>query len=358
MKKVFVFEGAITSEQPLATCSKSLLDSEGGENKPTPIPSCNTKMGKRLMFPATGLRGALRRAVRDAVRNRVIEITGNEKPFSLDECYLHTLGGIKGKGEEERKSVAHDAEWRVKNPLLSLFGAGDAGFLGFMTGNISIGNAICIDDCKADIFSGARTDEFYRDRAQVEYLSDDDIGMLIKRAKGGKTSSEINGQVKKLEIELKKAIKAGDSEKEASMKAVLSNLSEQLSEVKESSGTSDNSIGRPLAGWQTIPQGQELSHRMILAQSDDIELGLVLAGLDVFSRLSMIGAHFASGCGLVSARWTVYEIDKIGKIEIGNISIGDFSPIQITGEKLNTAFVAFEEFMANKKWDFSIPTLE
>jgi hypothetical protein len=358
MKNLFVLEGLITSEQPLATCSKDLMEREGGDRKPTPVPSCNTALGRRLMFPGTGLRGALRRSARDAIRQRITKITLNEKPWTLDEVYLATLGGIKGAGEQERSSVAHEAAWREKNPLLSLFGAGDAGWLGFVSGNISVGNAICKNDCQPEIFSGARTDEFYRDKTQIQFLSDDDIQSLIKRAKGGKSAAEIRSQIKKLETDIRKASKAGNTEKTAELQTTLSDLTEQLSTVKGTSGTSDNSIGMPLAGWQAIPQGEEMTHRIILSQTNDVELGLMLAGLDVFSRSPLIGAHYATGCGLISGSWTIHEVTEAGKIDIGKITIGDFSPIQITGDKLHAALAAFETFMINKQWDFSIPTME
>lgn len=357
MKKLFVLEGSFTSEQPLATCSKDLMDREGGDRKPTPIPSCTTALGKRLMYPGTGIRGTLRRAARDAVRERVTKVTGNEKPFSLDESYLMTLGGIKGAGEQERSSVAHMAEWREKNPLISLFGAGDAGFLGFVTGNISIGNAICKNDCQPEVFSGARTDEFYRDKSQTRYLSDEDVQSLIKRAKGGKNAAEIKDSIKKLEVDIKKNAKAGNAERDEELKTQLADLTDQLSSVKDESGTSDNAIGRPLAGWLAIPQGQQLAHRMIMSQSSDVELGLVLAGLDNFSRCPVIGAHYATGCGLVSGQWTVYEVGAAGKTEIGQIVIGDFSPIQITGDKLHAAYAEFEKYMESQQWNFTIPVI-
>jgi hypothetical protein len=83
-----------------------------------------------------------------------------------------------------------------------------------------------------------------------------------------------------------------------------------------------------------------------------------LAGLDEFSRKPIIGAHFSTGCGLVSAEWKVYEVDQSGKNEIGTIRIGDFSPINIDGEKLNEAMNEFEAFMNSKQWNFSIPAAE
>ncbi len=128
--RTFVIEGTVTSEQPLATCSKDLRDIEGVDLKPTPVPSTTIGKGQRLMFPGSGLRATLRRAARDVVRKRVISLTGNAKPFSLDQHYFLTLGGIKGAGKQERGGVAMMAACRAANPLISMFGAGDAGVAG------------------------------------------------------------------------------------------------------------------------------------------------------------------------------------------------------------------------------------
>ena len=84
--------------------------------------------GEYLYFPATGIRGALRRAARDVLRQIIIDKTGNPTPLSRPTLFL-TLGGIKGSGDMDRSTVADENHWRNANPLLSLFGAGDAGVL-------------------------------------------------------------------------------------------------------------------------------------------------------------------------------------------------------------------------------------
>lgn len=358
MKKTFVLKGTISAIQPLATCSKELLDREGGSKSPVPVPSCKTEMGKRLMFPATGLRGTFRRACNTAIRKRITKITGNPTPFSLDEAYLGRLGGIKGKGEEERSSIAHVEEWRKKNPQLSLFGAGDAGFLSFVDGNLSVSNAICVDSSQPQIFSGVRTNDFYREKNQVAYLTTDDVLALVEREKGGKESSKLKKQIETAEKAHKKAIQEGNKEEVQKFEARIANLKLKKDEVELSSGTTSNPIGLLLDGYQAIPQGERLSSKLILTQSNEIELGLLLAGLDEFSRLPMIGAHYATGCGEIAVKWTVYEITDDGKDEIGTVSIGDFLPIELEGEKLTDALKAFETFMLSKEWDFSIPSFK
>ena len=360
MKKSFEIVGHIFSDQPLSTCSKDLMDREGGNNKPVPIPFCDTKNGMRMFFPGTGIRGTIRRACRDAIRIAVTKKTGNPTPFNIDEIYLSTLGGIKGKGEMTRVSVAHLEHWRTVNPQLSIFGAGDAGFLGFVDGKLGVSNAVCVNDCEALIMSGARTDEFYRNTEQVQFLTPEDCQELVSRSQGGSDVAKIKALIDSLQAKRKK-VQRGSGDVAAELEQIdaqIVELESKKTAVIKDSNTSDNSIGRPLAGYKCIPEGQQLRHRMILGSVTEIELGLLLAGLNVWSRMPLIGAHRATGCGLVSAEWVVNEIGDDGKFEIGQIKIGDFNPALITGEKLSEAFNAFNVFAQSDALNFKIPVLE
>ena len=358
MQKTFVFSGQLTAEQPLATCSKDLLDREGQKNQTIPVPSTTTSKGRRLMFPSTGLRGTLRRTARDAIRSAVARLTGDEKPFSLEQHYFLTLGGIKGEGEQDRSSVAHEAEWREKNPLLSVFGAGDAGFLGFVQGRLNVGNAICVEASEPTIFSGARTDDLYRDKTQIAYLSDADVENLVRQARGGKDRSSIQAEIKKVDQARKAARRTGSAEEVATLSARLESLQSDLDAVKESSGTTDVSIGMPLAGWQAIPQGSVMDHAFHLIRSTQIELGLVLQALNRFALNPFIGAHFANGCGLVSGSWEVFEATLDGKRSLGRITLTPFEPLNIDGAELADAAKAFDTFMDGRTWDFQIPVVK
>lgn len=358
MQNTFVFSGQLIAEQPLATCSKDLLDREGQKNQPMPVPSTTTPKGRRLMFPSSGLRGTLRRAARDAIRSAVSRITGDEKPFSLEQHYFLTLGGIKGGGEQDRSSVAHEAEWREKNPLLSVFGAGDAGFLGFVQGRINVSNAICVEASEPTIFSGARTDDLYRDKSQVAYLTDADVDNLVRQARGGRDRSSVQAEIKKVDAARKTARRKGSAEEVATLSARLEALQADLDAVKESSGTSDVSIGMPLAGWQAIPQGSAMDHSFHLIRSTQVELGLVLQALNRFALHPFIGAHFASGCGLVSGSWEVFEASLTGKRSLGRITLTPFEPLAIDGQELVNTFNAFDAFMEEKSWDFQIPAVK
>lgn len=96
----YIFEGTMVAEQPLATCSAALNESNGGKGKPLPVPSVTTPKGIRLMFPATGIRGKLRRALRDILRAKLIEkrVTRNHSLSTSTTCL--PLAASKGAARQ------------------------------------------------------------------------------------------------------------------------------------------------------------------------------------------------------------------------------------------------------------------
>ena len=364
----YIFKGTLTAEQPLATASADLIARERTDSsKPSPIPTTMLNDGVHLMFPSTGLRGKLRRAARDVVREAIIKKTGNNHPFSLDEHYLLTLGGIKQSAEQQRSSISHEVKWRKANPLLSVFGSGDAGFLGFLQGRLSVGNAIAkenIDSTPAVVVgSGARTDDFYRDRAQVQYLTEEDVSALIGRADGGRIRSQLQLQIKNKEKEWKKAVRqakttqaAEDIEVAAALQKEIDALNEEVKKVKEDTGTTDVSIGRPLPGWKAIPQGTQMDHRMIATNLSLVELGLVIRSIQHMGlRDPRIGGHIANGCGEISASWEVFKVTEEGKKSVGFVKVEPWDLSNIPEGDLSESVRAFDAFMASDAPNFSIP---
>lgn len=351
----YVFEGHIVAEQPLATCSKDLLDRKGRKNQPVPVPSTQTEKGERLMFPATGLRGGIRRACRDVVRRHVMEKQDTDTPFDLDTHFFLTLGGIKGAGEEDKGSISRIADLREKNPLINLFGAGDAGTVGFVAGRTSIGNAICQDPLEPVIFSGARSDDIYRDPSQADFLSDADLVMLTEISSGNRELSRMKGESAKLRRAYAEAKSNGEDDKAQQAGRELDALAEKIEQTRADSG-SKNSVGMPLAGWQAIPQGAVMDHRMVIRRATQVDIGLFLASLSAFSLEPFVGGHYASGNGLVSAEWDVYEVSLTkGKQLVGKVKLAPFDLADIEGETLTQAHDAFTAFMASGDWDFSVP---
>ena len=365
----FILEGKLRAEQPLATCSKDLSDraaAEAGRRPfPTPVPSCTTDLGKRLYFPASGIRGKLRRAMRDIVRERVMEITDNPTPFDLSTHFYLTLGGIKGAGESEKSTVGDHLKARENNPLLSIFGAGDAGVLGFVGGRLSVGNAICTEASEPTVFSGARTDDVYRDTDQTAYLSQADILQLTGQSQMNRERSKLRQEIRKTRAKLGKARAEGALDEAIQAltdeaKGLDDRLAEMEVQAKEDGG-STNSVGMPLPGWQAIPQGAEMEQRMILRRSNELELSFLLNAISQFGMEPILGAHFNAGNGLVSGEWTVYRATRKGKELMGVVRFTPFEPLAIEGEstvELERILGHFDTFMDNGEWSFEIPEFD
>lgn len=358
----YVLEGALIAEQPLATCSAALKESEErvrGKNQATPVPFINTPSGRRLMFPATGIRGKLRRALRDVLRQNLIERTGNEKPLSLGEHYFLTLGGVKGAEQTDKASVSVEAVWRKSNVLLSLFGAGDAGVLGMVHGRLAVGNAICESESKPVVFSGSRTDDLYRDRGQIEFLSAEDVQSLIVQAEGNRDVSAMKGQIKTLDKERKAARSAKNDLLVAQLTDEIERLEGEVQSVKDEAGVK-NSVGMPLAGWEAIPAGAVMHHRFMLNNASEEELGALMAALEQFSLMPTLGAHFAAGCGLVSGRWEVFKVTPgVGKVSLGVLALEPFAGLltieaSVDSEIFN-AREAFKRYLISDEFNLSIP---
>ncbi|MDK2126245.1 hypothetical protein [Parachitinimonas caeni] len=348
----YLLIGSLVAEEPLATCSRDLKDAyeaENGPNKPTPVPVMQTAMGNRLYFPATGIRGALRRCSRDVIRQHVIAATGNAKPWSLDQHYLMTLGGLQSE-ESDRASVADVEKWRQANVHISLFGGGGVGYLNFVQGHLNVGNAICEDACEPTIFSGARVDDFSRDGRQIAYLSDGDIQSLIQRSHSVKARTDMAKQLKIAQKAWRDA-KASGGDVDAA-KAEMAALEDQIAASKKAGSVS---VKMARAGYQAIPQGARMAQRCRLLQSNPVELGCLLAALSEFAMQPHLGAHGGTGCGLVSGEWEVFEVLSTGKQSLGMIKLTPYEPLELGSPALLEARSAFDSYLSSGKWDFSVP---
>ena len=313
-----IFEGNVMAEQALATCSADLAKT-AKKHGPTPIPVLTTAEGDYLYFPATGLRGGLRRAACRVAQN----VMGNGAPAPLDlqTYYMLTIGGITGpdKGTDYQPDAVASA--RAKNPLVSLFGANNFCGLGFVAGRLSMGNAIARQntvDLPPMQFSGARADDFRRTPEATEGLND----------KGRDELSDAR----------KAFAERNDKEKEKAEGTVMS-------------------PGRPLAGWLAIPPRSELAHTMVMARVSQVELGLFLKALNEWAQHPFIGAHYAAGCGMFSAKWAVSRATEAGTTPIGTVTVTPFEGVTIEGASghgwLTDAITAFDEAQAAGELDFT-----
>jgi len=356
----YVLTGFIHADEPLATCSKDLKDREG-KDKATPIPYQASSNGLVYYFPSSGIRGSLRRAAASVILDKTIERTGDPKPFSLDEHYAMVLGGVKGSEVMDRIGITLVEEWLSKNPMLSVFGAGDGGILGFVEGKLSVGSAYCEPGVEPTIFSGARTDEFYRNPARVKYLSDEDIELLVGRSVANSISSKVKKEIEALEADIRKLSRSKESadiERLAELKAELVAKEEKRKKDLESAGAKTVGVGMPLAGYKAIPRGEKLEHTIKLFRANSVEMGLLLATLQRFALEPLLGAHAANGLGTVSGQWNVRKVNQSGSTVIGSVKFDAFDNLVIEGDELVQALADFNAFVETGPADFTIPSMQ
>lgn len=355
-KKTYILRGTLTAIEPLATASKELID-EGkklyGANSPVPVPSFHTQDGTHLYFPATGLRGTLRRALRDVVRSNLIQ--RGSKGLLIDEHYLLTLGGIKGAGAEDRSSVKQEEEWRNRNVLLSLFGAGDAGFLSFVQGKTSIANAVCSASTQPMVMTGARTNDLFANKEGLDFLADSEIDNLIARAAGNAKASGIRKEIGKKTAELQQAKRSGEDTDAIAQD--IEKLNASLDKTLKDSKASSVSVGMPLAGFQAIPPYSIMDHSIKVFNATPEELGGMIAALNQLSLNPIIGAHKATGCGEIKAQYKVIEVTSTGSQCIANISIGNYEPMTVSDQSVpfDQAVSAFKAYLESDQFDLSVP---
>ncbi len=292
------FTGTITPMDPLATCPPHLTRRQ---NDPTPIPHMPVYEGgtveQRPYFPAAGLRGAIRHAGVEWLHNQL------GTAFDLDTFYLLTVGGAKGSGDEDREDVAAARAFRARNPHIGLWGAGAP----WMRSRIRMGHAVAPEAVAPVHIGGVRGDDVMRAPefahamlAESDWRTwQDQAALLHERTR--------------LRAERPNADKERVSEIDGSIKAI----NEQL--------TRDVSVQLPLAGFQAIPAGVPLRHRMELHGVTPIEAGLFLQQLSMFAADPLVGAQKARGQGRIAAEWKIEArpMHHLGFDPAGWATIGD-----------------------------------
>ena len=273
-------------------------------------------------IPASTFRGVLRRAAAEEVAEFFRQ---RGKDVRLTDWLLFSIGGVKGE-EKENCSPRARHEYIESNPLVALFGAGTAGAGGMIGSKLHIAHAIPKSKVKPCRVEGARAHEDKSPRL-LEILSDEQQDIVWQLTRVNHDRATLANKVKDLE----KQRKAAQSKRGKTGGDELPEIDRQLNELKErldqvvaiqkQFGTS-NTIGRPLPGYEVIPAGVEIPHRMTLADASLSQVGLFFAALRRFARDPVIGAHRSHGCGRLRGDYAVYrregEIHKrLGQLEFG-----------------------------------------
>ena len=296
-------------------------------------------------FPATTLRGAIRRAARTMIRRAVLKKTGNATPWSVDTHYMLTQGldtTNKVIDEKNQGLVGNEESLRKDNPFLSLFGRWK------LPGHLGVDNAIPETlGCLYVEGRGTRSNDFVRDPGQAQFLTADDAQRLKRMIEqdglAAIESADIDAQIKELRKEIR-SLK--DPDEKGEVQEQIRALEEQRNSVKAAKEGSREVIQRPLEGFEAILPGTRMKHRMLLQNADQIELGLMLASLKEFARSPYVGGHRSLYCGEISASWQVSYWPEDGEPVIAGeikLSADGFEIVDEHNEKLLSG--------ASKAWD-------
>jgi CRISPR type IV-associated protein Csf2 len=313
-----VLNGTITAETPLATAphrpeSEKRADF-GVKNPPSRLPRMTVGGVETVYFPGSGLRGKLRRMAMQRVREALQE---DGKPiFTLDDHFFNVIGGIKDKGSDSKADIVAAADLRNRNPIISLFGSMAA----HIGGRLMIGHAVPVHPTAPIVLTGVRTDDFERQPDNLRFLSEEEREKWQAMSEQGAENSKAKTELKNVETDLRKLSKAKgeiDADK-------VDELSKRRDALKEAVSAASVNVKQVLAGYETIPQGTVMSHKIVFRCATKLEIGLLMDALSEFALDPIIGAHSARGCGVISATYNATMRDGDRYVDAGSVTITPF----------------------------------
>ena len=329
--------GHIVTVEPFANSPADCKPKSGPDKDLQKLP----RIGGKPFIAASAIRGVLRRA---AALEAVELFPSGQVKYA--DWLLFAVGGVKGSGDEKcDPSVRH--EYIENNPLVALFGAGDAagpgGKIGGMIGSkLHIAHAVADRDDivleKGDgVVGGARAHE---NTSLVLHEVVDDLDSAAEFTRMNSDRAALEQDIKRLSQQTRSKGKGADNEKipaaeRKKLEAELGGKKAELKELKdrmlEKFGT-DESIGRPLIGYEAIPAGQRIRHRMTLAAVNSAQLGMFFSALERFALNPVVGAHRGHRCGRIRCEYDVYEhrrdnngvrLVRLGRLVFGEPEMGD-----------------------------------
>lgn len=310
-KYTLMFKGELLAESPLAI-SPPDTGRKHGKDQPQALPVMNVFVDhsyvETVYVPAASIRGALRRCALRVIREALIAATGESTPLDLETHYFLSVGGVKGREKEDKLNLTRQLERRRRNPLISLFGAGDPWVQGRLCTQPAIPKMPLTLEA-TPVISGVRSDDFMRSPDQLIFIAPDEVSSWLLMRERTAEVSAAKARQQRLRRAIAKANSNADTEQAQA-------LAEELKQVGEIVHNSANPVNLPLAGYHVIPKGTRLEHGLLLIDATVVEIGLFLAALQSFSALPLLGGHRNHGCGLISAFWTVVlRCDKGSKTQ-------------------------------------------
>lgn len=297
----------------------------------------------------SSFRGGIRRCAVNLINRYLGE------PFTVDQLYMLTQGVDTTKltsAENVAGEIEKEESLRLSNPALSLFGRWG------LPSHLGTGDLIPIDkNCFFTAGAGVRTNEFIRNPSAVKFINKEELGYLHSLLQ---SDSESSSDIRAIDAQIKLLIKDYKNSEIASQKAEInaqiSELERQKKDVKANKVGSENTIQRPLPGYEAIIPGTLMNQRIALQMCNESELGLFLATLAEFARNPVIGGHANYANGAISIVYSVnyWAEDEDRPSTIATITINE-EGFEITGTYSTELYRIRDQFKAdvkNGKFDF------
>ena len=335
--------GHIRTAEPYANSPDDCKVESGPDKGLQKLP----RIGGRPFIAASAIRGMLRRA---AALEAVDLLKGKVK---FTDWLLFSVGGVKGSGDDRcDPNIRHD--YIEGNPLVALFGAGEAagpkGKIGGMIGSkLHIAHAIADDESivleKGDgVIGGARAHE---NTSAVLHEVVEDMDSAAKFTQLDHRRAVLEREIKNLNAQIGRAKRNADGEKipPGQLKEWEKELADKKAKLNGKKGTdgaedvkgvkeqmleefgTDNPIGMPLTGYEAIPAGIRIRHRMTLAAVNSAQLGMFFSALERFALNPVVGAHRGHRCGRIRCEYDVYEHKRdeqgVRLVRLGRLVFGE-----------------------------------
>jgi len=295
-------------------------------------------------IPGGTIRGSFRRGATVSIVDRFRSV-GKDIDYA---SYLQwVVGGVKSSGDEKITLDVRNATIAA-NPMLSLYGAGDSA-AGFVGSKASIGHAIPGQEIKPTLITGVRTGE-HRNPELPKVLSPDEMDKVREMTEANTTRSRLSKEVDAIRKNVKKLAKEVKDGKRPANDTDVTEANEDLAKVEKqlkvatevaNQNGGDVSLLMPLPGYECLPQGAVLDHKLQLTGTTNNETGLFLDGLANFAIDPRVGAHKAHGLGEISGHYDVYVLNGRKWERDGELSFAPLTGLEFTSDTLTNAFEAW-----------------
>ena len=278
-----------------------------------------------VYLPASSVRGALRNGAARALAARK---AARGKHMTPGDFLLVAKGGVKERkkdGVDERK-VDYEAIARSRReyPIVSLFGS----MAEKIAGRWQIGDAVPAEPIQQPNRKGqgVRSHPFQRQPELAGFMDEKSYKAFLESDSKIVAANLDEGEAEKIDWQVDRERKARepDTDEIARLEAESRALKERVKALRKEAGGAVN-IQQPLGGWQAIPEGARMTHRMRLRGVTGEELAWAFLALRLLAREGRLGAHESRGEGYFRAEYDLrLAVDGGDFAPAGTLRIADF----------------------------------